>query len=264
MLLCIKGYRKIVLFFFLFVTNSAFASCTECKSIPILMYHHISDSVLVGETTVSPDSLKAQLDFLKDSGYRTITMSQLGEYLNGENKTYPKTIAITFDDGWKDQLRAAQLLKERNQTATFFILTSTFDDLRYFNKAEVNDLSKEFEIGTHTHTHFQKWEANLHALDTMTAVGEAVASKSIIESIIKKPVKTIAWPYGYFTEDTVRYIKSVGFTTMATLREWNGPDRRTDDDPSTSMDVRRLNIDGRCKLIDFISMVESQIQRTCL
>ena len=256
MLLLIKNYHKIIAALWLSLSQVAFAA----DSIPVLMYHRINDSISAGETVVSLDTFKAQLDFLKSAGYHTITISQVGEYLDN-NKHPEKLIAITFDDGWKDQLKAAQLLKERNQTATFFILTGVFDDLRYLNKAEVKDLSKLFEIGAHTHTHFQKWEEDLHSLDTMTAV---VASKSILESLIKKPIKSIAWPYGYFTDDTVSYIKSVGFTTMATLRSWNGPDKRLDNDPSTSMDVRRLNIDGRCQLIDFIDMVESQIQRTCL
>lgn len=70
-------------------------------------------------------------------------------------------------------------------------------------------------------------------------------------------------PYGYFTDEVMNYIKHTGFTSVATLQEWNGPHRRTGEPTLNPMDVQRLNIDGRCSLEVFTEMVNTGKQRTC-
>lgn len=266
--------RKLLTIILLLTSLQAFANgrCqypnlsdwSDCRPpIPVLVYHHVSSSIEPGETVVAPENLEKQLDRLKADGWTTITMSQLGDFIAMKKQIPRKSIAITFDDGWRDQLIAANLLRERKQVATFYVLSSAFDDSSYLSQPDLIELSKDFEIGTHTHSHFKTWSSDLTKLDVATAVGEVVVSKAVIESIIRKPVKSLAWPYGYFTEEANSFVKNLGITTIATLQSWNGPYKRDDERTNNPFDVQRLNIDGRCTLDDFIAMVETLKQRTC-
>ena len=241
--------------------SSQWADCRP--PVPVLMYHHVSATIEPGETVVSLESFEKQIDVLKSEGWTTITMSQLGYFIARKKQIPRKSVVITFDDGWRDQLQAAIALKKRNQVATFYILSAAFDDSNYMTRQEVVDLSRDFEIGTHTHTHFKAWIDDLTKLETATAIGEVLMSKVLIEEVIKKPVTSLAWPYGYFTEETKRFVKSIGITTIATVQDWNGPNRRIDERTNDLFDLQRLNIDGRCTIEDFMQMVESLQQRTC-
>ena len=48
--------------------------------VPVLYYHSVNPTE-ANEVIISPTKLKEQLQFVKDSGYTTLTMTQLNDYL---------------------------------------------------------------------------------------------------------------------------------------------------------------------------------------
>ena len=83
----------------------AMSSNRKIYDIPALIYHK------------TPDNFEQQLIALRDKGYTTITMSELNEIIRGRTAGPAKPVAITFDDGFSDQLRAFDLLKKYNMKA---------------------------------------------------------------------------------------------------------------------------------------------------
>lgn len=89
----------------------------------ILMYHQVCDRKDdPWELSVHPDNFYAQLDYLK-TNFNVVPISELAEAI-GKQKMR-KTVAITFDDGFKDNYtNAAPLLDWHQLPATFYVATT--------------------------------------------------------------------------------------------------------------------------------------------
>jgi peptidoglycan/xylan/chitin deacetylase (PgdA/CDA1 family) len=136
----------------------------------------------------------------------------------------PKTVVITFDDGYKDNLlNAVPILKKYNIPATFFITSgyiNTDNTLSWDKKSvvkhplmtwdEVRELVRMgFDIGAHTVNHINLGEASLD-----TARKEITRCKSHIEMEIDKEINTFAFPFGKrncIRDEVIKIIKEVGF-----------------------------------------------------
>ncbi|MEO6958631.1 MAG: polysaccharide deacetylase family protein, partial [Burkholderiaceae bacterium] len=92
------------------------------QTVPVLMYHHVSPSD--GMITTSPDNFERQLAWLRRHGYRSLTSDGFAGHLAGD-PTPPKSILITFDDGYLDNwVYAYPLLKRYGFNAMVFLVTS--------------------------------------------------------------------------------------------------------------------------------------------
>ena len=87
--------------------------------VPVLMYHHVSP--VVGSLTTSPENFESQIAGLARHGYRGLTASEFADFLAGK-PTPPKSVLITFDDGYADNwIFAYPLLKKYGMCGTVFI-----------------------------------------------------------------------------------------------------------------------------------------------
>lgn len=67
-------------------------------SVPVLMYHHVRPEA--GMIACTPENFEDQLRWLQKQGYRSLTLAEFNEHLNG--KDVGKAVLITFDDGYLD------------------------------------------------------------------------------------------------------------------------------------------------------------------
>lgn len=254
----------IALLFSLF-SISAFANrdCqytgTDC-TIPVLIYHRVTDESPPSDTVISPAMLRAHVQEIHRMGYNTITVSELTKYMVGRKFFPEKTVVLTFDDGWKDNLVAAEILKEMQMSATFYVLSGTFDHHMYLNKEELVRLSRYrgVEIGAHTHTHFVEWESDLSKLDYRIMIGEMILSKIMIERTIGKRVYTFSWPYGFTKPEALDVVADMGFDSAVHVNSETANSSRF-----STLDIRRININGACTPKDIRSMIETRKLKEC-
>ncbi|MBN2203303.1 MAG: polysaccharide deacetylase family protein [Candidatus Aenigmarchaeota archaeon] len=179
--------------------------------VPILYYHGI------GETYPSPYNTKvsdfiAQMDYLYENNYNTITFAELLEHMNSGTKLPEKSVVITFDDGWKDQyLSAFPILKSRGFTATFFIITGTAINNSiypgYMNISQIQDLyASGMEIACHSKTHPIGGLVNSTNLDI-----EINESTQDIYDMIGVYPKTFAYPEGVFNDTIIEWVQQNGY-----------------------------------------------------
>jgi peptidoglycan/xylan/chitin deacetylase (PgdA/CDA1 family) len=193
------------------------------QTVPILMYHSISDDPEPGvpgyyRLNTPPAVFRGHLEVLQREGYSTSNVRDAMEslmkfsspeehaaerrHLNGRPATARrKTVVITFDDGFKDFHTAAwPLLKEFGFTATVFLPTGyiresrlTFLKRECLTWGEVQELSNAgVEFGSHTVTHPKLWE-----LSDVSLKRELRESRADIEMKLQKPVDTFAHPYAF-------------------------------------------------------------------
>lgn len=204
------------------------------KRIPILMYHRIAS--VPGERNSLPvEKFKEQLDYLKEHGYNTITLSDLYQHYAQQAPLPAKPVVLTFDDGYEDNFSTAlPMLRERNMKATVFPIanwvgrenrwenfnhaitrTMDWDKLREWQAAGL-------EIGSHTLTH-----PFLTQCDEKELEQELISSKMIIEEKLDTQIDFLCYPYGFFNAKTIAVARKVGYKGALAIYE-NAPLWRQD------------------------------------
>ena len=181
--------------------------------VPILMYHHLSEldassAEDIRTWVVTPKSFEAQIDWIAQKGYHTISMAQLISHLR-EGKLLPaKPIIVSFDDGWEEQYAVAYpVLKKHGYIGTFFIYTNAVDRGKFMTWQQLVEMSAAgMDIQSHTVSH-----PHLKTLDATAAAKELVDSKSILEKHLGKPVVVLDYPFGEYNESIIDLAKRAGY-----------------------------------------------------
>jgi peptidoglycan/xylan/chitin deacetylase (PgdA/CDA1 family) len=120
------------------------------------MYHQVCERKNdPWELAVNPSHFHEQLNYLKKN-FTVVSTAQLAESMSSNN-IQPKTIAITFDDGFKDNYtNAAPLLDYHDLPATFYVATTAMQERKVYWWDELQDiffhsptLPADFEMMVH-------------------------------------------------------------------------------------------------------------------
>jgi peptidoglycan/xylan/chitin deacetylase (PgdA/CDA1 family) len=180
-------------------------------SIPIVMYHSVKPLAAKGDLlTVSVDTFQRQMKFLKDNRYNVMALETVSEYISTRKNVPPRTIVLTFDDGYKDNYTYVfPVLKKYNFPATIFLILSRIggpDMLSWDEVKEMRD-SGLVSFGSHTFTH--------PFLDTLRSSQdlkrEVSGSKSALEEKLGKPVGLFCYPCGRFNPEVIKAVKDAGY-----------------------------------------------------
>jgi len=157
--------------------------------VPILTYHSIDDSGSVIST--SPDKFRSQMHYLRDKHFNVISLKNVVTNIRKKLPLPPRSIAITFDDGFKNVYNIAYpILKDYGFTATIFLVpgycgkNNQWDGqpkeipiLDLLDWEEVREMANNgIDFGAHSMTH-----EVLAKLSLEEACREIVKSKSAIQ-----------------------------------------------------------------------------------
>jgi peptidoglycan/xylan/chitin deacetylase (PgdA/CDA1 family) len=169
----------------------------------ILLFHRITDIIPEDSLTVSPRRFRQICQMLARS-FHVVPLGEIFRILRAGERMPRRTVAITFDDSYLDNLDASRVLADCGLPATFFIPTDFIGSDLVFdwdrNLPSMPNLSWDdvrtmarmgFEIGSHTVTH-----ANLGAVSYEQARNEIFGSKTIIEEQLGQRVRWFAYPFG--------------------------------------------------------------------
>lgn len=189
----------------------------------IVAFHRVRDDGDISDgLTVGSRMFESYCRFFKRF-FNVVPLTELVSTL--ESGLAPnRALAITFDDGYKDNfLHAAPVLEKLSLPATFFVVSRwigteivPFWDRRrgvrypWMTWKEVRALHRRgFGIGAHTRTH-----VDLGAVSGATARQEICGARQDIEWALGARVDTFAYPYGgrdHLTEANRSLIKAAGF-----------------------------------------------------
>lgn len=181
----------------------------------IVVYHSISSPLkpMPANADVSPARFESHLQWLAKRRDRVATLEKLLN-LPESDRHY----AITFDDGYKDNLTTAlPLLEKYELPMTLFIAAGFIGRDKYLTVDEVKKIAAHplVTIGSHgySHRHFPQ-------LSSKEARFELTESKRLLEEIIEKPVDLLAWSYGDCSAELERLSAGCGY--RAAWSVWNG------------------------------------------
>ena len=232
----------IVSFSFFAMNGSIYSMQSDEIALPIVMYHQLTKSESrAGRYVLTLEQFEKDLVFLKEKGYKTVTVSQLLDYSQGKGKLPEKAIMITFDDGCETLYAYAKpLLEQYGFTAVGFVVGSLADyytelddhNLNYsnLNWAEIKELSmgNTVEIQSHSYDLHKntgyRSGAKKKKGETFEQYAEflgADASKMKTEMLKhtgKAPV-AIAYPFGSFSSESKEILKKYGIKMAFTCEE---------------------------------------------
>ncbi|MFH1847151.1 MAG: polysaccharide deacetylase family protein [Candidatus Omnitrophota bacterium] len=189
------------------------------RVVPILMYHAVNDDIS-STLNVTPENFYSQMDFLRKHGYSVISLDSLVEHI--KNKVYfqPKTVVITFDDGYEDNFtNAFPVLAEHNMPAIIFLITGAVSNQQGFLSWEqVRLMSRNgIDFGGHTRNDIYVPEIK----EESVLWGEITGCKEDIEKKTGKTADYFCFPIGGFTEKAKEMVKKAGFKGACSTNRGN-------------------------------------------
>ena len=197
-------------------------------AIPVLLYHAVDEphDPRFAEWAVAPELFDAHMSHLAERGYRSVTVRELEAALREGGRVDPRTVAVTFDDGFADvHTEAWPVLRRHGMTATVFIATAyvggTSGWLRPLGEhrrpmmswSQVAELADAgIECAAHGHRHLQ-----LDTVGARAAQSDVAACRAALEGVVGR-VDSFAYPHGYYTRRLQRDVRRAGFTSACAVR----------------------------------------------
>jgi peptidoglycan/xylan/chitin deacetylase (PgdA/CDA1 family) len=204
------------------VSSSAAAPPSNALNVPILIYHK------------PPGDFENQLEALISKGYTAIDLGQLVGAMNKTVQIPKKSVVITLDDGFEDQMSAVNLLEKYHLKATFFIIdggdisnwcigagrqynlpsqpkNGCGDAYLTWDQVRAIDQTGLITIGAHTVNH-----RALASLSADQQLFEIEQGKKQLESELGHSVQDFAYPNGSFNQTTINLVRDAGFRSAVT------------------------------------------------
>jgi peptidoglycan/xylan/chitin deacetylase (PgdA/CDA1 family) len=192
----------------------------------ILLHHRVND-IARDPLTTGTREFAAQLVMLRRY-YRVLPTSEIVEKIKNREYIDPETVAIHFDDCYRDVYsQASRILEAAGVPATFFIASGFIDTDRVFphdaakyphrfenlRSEDVRGLlDRGVEVGAHTVNH-----VNLGEIEIDQARDEVFASKQALEVRTGRAVKFFSFPFGEkrnIREQVRGIVRDAGFEAL--------------------------------------------------
>lgn len=221
----------------------------------VLAYHRISaDDSGADAETVPLARFEEQMQDLRAGGWNVLTLDAMLDAKPGD-PALARSVALTFDDGWKSQALALPVLRRLGFPASFAIFPGSGLGWDYFEWPDVESISADplFDVVSHSLTHPWDRKENLVTWSEgrsashgpKDADAEIFESKRMLEERLHEPVHFFAWPRGWYDDRLVARGMEAGYRGLLTIDPGtNAPG----DDPRR---LKRVMVDGRCSLGQF-------------
>ncbi len=210
--------------------------------LPILMYHHIlKEKSKHGKFVISPEEFEADLRYLKDNGYKTITADALMRYQKGEGELPEKPVMLTFDDGYLSYLEyAVPLLEEYGMCAVVSVVGAYTDTYTQSGDRSVSYAHLNWEdianLANSTHTEIQNHTYDMHKTTggrngcAIKKGEDSGAYQKVFTDDVQKMRNLLyqntgrnadcfTYPFGYFCREAEQEIKKMGFCMSLSCAE---------------------------------------------
>jgi peptidoglycan/xylan/chitin deacetylase (PgdA/CDA1 family) len=184
-----------------------------------MVYHHVGDtkadpkSIANGIWYVPIKTFEDEMQFLSENGYPTISLIDYVNAYKGaspDSALQPRSIALTFDDGYDDAYTIVYpILHRYGLMGTFFIITGRVGQKGYLTWDQIKEMQAGgMEFGAHTITH-----PFMTTLSYERAFAEMIGSKLALEAELNTPITTFAFPYNDHNTILMEMARLVGYSS---------------------------------------------------
>lgn len=165
--------------------------------------------------------LDEQLGYLKSNGYTVVSFeSFIDAMMEASSILPPRSVVLTFDDGWEDQYREAfPILEKYGDEATFFVFTDGPDsgDPDFLSWDQLKEMqSAGMDIESHSVSH-----PYLFTITNQADLWKEIeGSREIIESHLGRAPDIFAYPFGEYNNLDISLLKSAGYRAARADLGW--------------------------------------------
>ena len=202
----------------LLIISKYFHNEKDDIKVPILLYHNFV--TVIPETDPdnynyinTPESFEENIKVIIENGYTPISIKELYDAYNGKIELPTKPILITFDDGYYSNYEYVYpILRKYKVKASIFIVTNNIgkeiNNIKYLSWDNCLEMQNSGLVEIYSH-------GTRHIFYNKVPVREirddVLESYKIIENNLgKKDLKVFAYPYGAYTNETVRALHNNG------------------------------------------------------
>lgn len=195
--------------------------------IPVLLYQDIQDiPVSDSPNVVTKKDFDAQMLFLKENGFTTITSDEFIDAYNGKINLPKKSVLLTFDSGYVALKNFVNplLIKLKLNAIGFIIGNHTNNPAKYLNEKDVYNIQidRAFDI--------ESQSFNLYNNDTSLSTLSETTSESFLldnqknEKLIGHKIRFFSHPLGAHTPSTIENLKAANiqfaFSIKSGIANW--------------------------------------------
>ena len=185
------------------------------EGFPILEYHMVQEANpdKAYEYNVPPAEFEAQLDYLEQQGYTTISIRDYLRAKKGLQQLPDKPVILTFDDGYESNYtELLPILEKRGLKATIFMVGNDIGKENYMSWDQLKDIQhRGVEIGSHTANHLP-----LTSMSLDEARDEVKLSKLLMEWNGVNTIYTLSYPNGKYTAELLDMLKEEEYLAAVT------------------------------------------------
>ena len=176
-------------------------------TVPVLMYHHVARNTGGAVDTVSPETFRWQMSFLKENNYRVIGLEEFVDRTIRGTGFPPRTVVLTFDDGYADNFEyALPVLQELRFPATVFVSPEWIGEEGFLSWGQIRKMHQAgIQFGSHGMT-----QAYLPEISAAQRRYEIFESRRILSQHLKG-VNFFCYPVGGFNEDIKKMLQAAGY-----------------------------------------------------
>ncbi len=236
------------------MADSAKAAKPEPTQAVVLMYHRVGEAQYPS-TNVTKAQFRAHLNYLAAEQFNVIGLDTLLTALAKGTPLPPRSVVITFDDGYRSVGEVAHpLLAEREWPYTVFVNTGPVDDgfSGHLSWAQLRAMAAEgAQFGNHSHTHdplfvrregetAQDWAERVQN-DIQTAQSRLVDE---LGDAVHTAPGLLAYPYGEYNQALLDLTAELGFLGFGQHSGAIGPLANRQALPRFPMNERFAGLDG--------------------
>ena len=196
--------------------------------VPILSYQDFAEKCEAPHCTPRKIFIR-QMNYLKENGYRVITLKELLGFLEYRHGIPERSVVITVDDGYRSFYTIAYpILREYGFRATVFISTDFMRKSK--NRVTWNQLKKikadGFEVGSGclSHTDLTKKKQKEREKAYFKRIeNELVRSKKIIDRKLRQKTIHLAFPFGGYNQRILQLSEGAGYKIGLSVRKGSNP-----------------------------------------
>jgi peptidoglycan/xylan/chitin deacetylase (PgdA/CDA1 family) len=179
------------------------------------MYHRLTAQTGAHPLSLATGRFRRQLALLRSLGYRSLSPLALADRVRRGQPAPPRSVVITFDDGYLDTLTVAlPALREFGFTATCYIVPGAVGGAStWTERAPLMDWAgvqawraAGMEVGSHSLSH-----ADLTRVDGARLRAEVADSKAWLEDRLGFGIDSFVYPFNRVDDRAIQAVEEAGY-----------------------------------------------------
>lgn len=258
----------------------------QTADVAILMYHAFTENEAETSSVCTLASeFERQLSALRDAGYTSVGYADLIEFVNGKGELPEKSLLISIDDGYQNNLDlAAPLLEKYGFCANIAVIGvsighTTYKDtdipiMPHFSLEDARPWIKRGVLTVTTHSYDMHQIAAVDGNDCRRGVlqmpGEAepdyiaaltqdyTHAQEQLAGLPGKVLPVFTYPFGAYSELSERVLQEQGVQVTVTIAD--GANRLVKGEPETLRRLRRINVPAGMEPDALLSSIDAALQ----